>query len=246
MHKFLSRNFLLAVVLLGVFAVSCTPEKNTVYFNTVPYNSQIQTLITKDFEHKVKVDDVLQIGIFSRSLETESYNQSTKDGYLVDKNGFIQLFKIGNLKVAGLTLEQVKDRIKNLLVPDYLKEASVSARFMNHRIVVLGDVGTPGIIPMETEHMSLLEAISIRGDLRPTARKDNILVIRNTDRGKLFYRVNLLDGSVFNSDYYYLQADDIVYVEPEKKSKSATTEKIISYTLSGLSFLLLLFDRISR
>lgn len=245
MHKFLSRIFLLAVVLLGVFALSCTPEKNTIYFNTVPYNSQIQTLITKDFEHKVAVDDVLQIGIFSRSQDLALYNTSP-DGYLVDKNGNIQMYKLGDVKVAGLTLEQVKERIKRSLVPDYMTEATVSARFRNHKIVVLGEVGSPGLIVMETEHLSLLEVISSRGDLRPTARKDNILVIRNTDRGKLFYRVNLLDGSVFNSDYYYLQADDIVYVEPEKKPKGANTEKIISYTLSGLSFLLLVFDRFSR
>lgn len=244
-HRSLFLNYLLAVVLLGLFTVSCTPEKNTVYFNTVPYNSQIQTLITKDFEHKVKADDVLQIGIYSRSPDVALYN-TAPDGYLVDKNGNIQLYKLGDVRVTGLTLEQVKEKIKRSLVPDIMTEATVSARFRNHKIVVLGEVGTPGIIPMETEHLSLLEAISSRGDLRPTARKDNILVIRNTDRGKLFYRVNLLDGSVFNTDYYYLQADDIVYVEPEKKPKSATTDRIITYTLSGLSFLLLLYDRIRR
>jgi len=131
-------------------------------------------------------------------------------------------------------------------VPDIFKQLTISVRFKNHRVVVLGEVGSAGIIPMETEHLSLLEAISMRGDLRPDARKDNVLIIRNTDRGKMFYRVNLTDGSVFNSDYYYLQADDIVYVESEQKKKSGATDRIISYTLSGLSFLLLLYDRIKR
>lgn len=245
MYKFLRLNCLVAVVLFGFLAPSCTPQKNTVYFNTVPYNSEIQTLITKDFEHKVKVDDVLLITFVSPSEQIRLYN-TVADGYTVDKNGNIQVYNIGDVKVTGLTLEQVKQRLFKILSPDIFKQLTIALRFKNHKIVVLGDIGSPGIIPMETEHLSLLEAISARGDLKPTARKDNILVIRNTERGKMFYRVNLLDGSVFNSDYYYLQSDDIVYVEPEKKSNSANTDKIITYALSGLSFLLLLYDRVNR
>lgn len=244
MHKYLPVNFV-GIVLLGLLGFSCTPQKTTTYFNTIPYNSEIQTLITKDFEHKIKIDDVLLINIYSRSENIALYN-TAPDGYLVDKNGNIQVYNLGDVKVLGLTVDQLKEKLKKSLMPDYLKQVAVSARFKNHKVVVLGDVGAPGIIPMETEHLSLLEAISLKGDLRETARKDNILVIRNTERGKLFYRVNLLDGSVFNSDYYYLQADDIVYVEPEAKKKTGGTEKIISYVLSGASLLLLIFDRLNR
>ncbi|GAA4753159.1 polysaccharide biosynthesis/export family protein [Flavisolibacter ginsenosidimutans] len=244
MYKYLSVNFVASVVLLGFLGFSCTPQKEAHYFQTVPYNSEIQTLITKDFEHKVKVDDILLIGFFTNSVEVAKYNTSL-EGYLVDKNGNIQIYNIGDVKVVGLTLDQVKQKLMKIFVPDIFKQLTISARFKNHRVVVLGEVGSAGVIPMETEHLSLLEAISMRGDLRPEARKDNVLVIRNTDRGKMFYRVNLTDGSIFNSDYYYLQADDIVYVESsEQKKKSATTEKIISYTLSGLSFLLLVFSRV--
>ncbi len=245
MHKYFSSNLLPGVVLLMLFTASCTTQKNTTYFNTVPYNSEVQTLITKDFEHKVKIDDVLLISFVGPSDQIKLYN-TVPDGYLVDKNGNIQIYNIGDVKVIGLTIEQVKQKLFRALSPDIFKQLTVAARFRNHKVIILGDIGSPGVIPMETEHLSLLEAISTRGDLRPTARKDNILVIRNTERGKLFYRVNLLDGSVFNSDYYYLQSDDIVYVEQEKKPKSANTEKIISYALSGLSFLLLLYDRVKR
>lgn len=245
MYKFFSRNYVFGVVLLGFLSVSCTPQKNSTYFNTVPYNSEIQTLITKDFEHRVKVADVLQLAFFSPSPQIALYNGSP-DGFLVDKNGNIQVYNIGDVKVVGLTLEQVKQKLEKILVPDIFKQLSISARFKNHRVVVLGEVGAPGLIPMETESLSLLEAISLKGDLRENARKDNVLVIRNTERGKIFYRVNLLDGSVFNSNFYYLQADDIVYVEAEPKKKSGATEKIITYSLSGLSFLLLLYDRIKQ
>lgn len=241
-HFYLNR--LPVVVLLGLFFSSCTPHKNTAYFQTVPYNSEVQTLITKDFEHRVRPDDVLDIMFYSPVRDIVLYNGSP-EGFLVDKNGNIQVYNIGNVKVIGLTLEGVKQKLTSILQPDYFKQLSVSARFKNHRIVVLGDVGAPGIVPMVTEHMSLLEVISVRGDLRPTAKRDNILVIRNTDRGKLFYRVNLLDGSVFNSDYYYLHDDDIVYVEGIAKDPNALTpDRIISYALTVVSFVFLIVQRI--
>lgn len=243
MYKYSVFRFNACMVVLCFFVFSCKTQKETPYFKTVPYNSEIQTLITKDFEHKVKVDDLLSIGFYSSSVDIIRYNTSP-EGYLVDKNGNIQVYTLGDVKVVGLTLDQVKQRLTKLLMPDYLKQVSVSARFKNHRIVVLGEVRSPGVIPMETEHLSLLEALSLRGDLMPTAKRDNLLVIRNTERGKLFYRVNLLDASVFNSDYYYLQTDDIVYVEAEPKKKDNNTERIISYALSSVSVILLLIDRI--
>jgi len=231
--------------LLVILLTSCKTPKNTTYFQTIPYNSEVQTLITKDFEHKVKVDDILQINIFSPSTDIALYN-TAPEGYVVDKNGNIQLYKIGDVKVIGLTLMQVKEKLTKILMPDYLLQVAVSTRFRNHKIVILGEVGSPGIIIMETEHLSILEAISVKGDLAENARKDNILVIRNTERGKMFYRINLLDASVFNSPYYYLQPDDIVYVEAEPTKKDANTGQIFGYVLSGLSFLFLVFDRINR
>lgn len=247
MRKYLSVSpYFYSILLIALISFSCNTQKNANYFQTIPYNSEIQTLITKDFEHRVRPDDVLTITIVSPSEEVKNYNTAV-DGYLVDKNGSVQIYKLGDVKVLDLTMSQVKEKITKLLVPNYFVQASVSVRFKNHRIIVLGEVGAPGIIPMETEHLSIVEAIASKGDLRENARKDNILVIRNTPRGKLFYRVNLLDGSVFNSPFYYLQADDIVYVEPDlSKKKSNNTQAIIGYVLSGVSVLLLIFDRINR
>jgi polysaccharide biosynthesis/export protein len=233
------------LVFLLIFSLfACTPQKESTLFQTIPYNSEVKTLVTKDFEHKVRPDDILTIVITSPSEEVKNYNTLTE--YLVDKNGQVQLYRLGNVKVEGLTLSQVKEKITQLLVPDYFKQASVAARFKNHKVILMGEVGAPGVINLETEHISILEAISTRGDLKETAKKDNILVIRNTPNGKMFYRINLLDGSVFNSPYYYLQAEDVVYVEPdpEQKKKGANTQQIVSYVISGLSLLFLIFDRV--
>lgn len=245
MFKYLSVNSFFSILIIGVLLnMSCTPAKNTSYFQTVPYNSEIQTLITKDFEHKIRVDDLLTIEILSPGEDVKFYN-AVSNGYLVDKFGNIQIYKLGDVKVLDLTLSQVKERIIKKLVPDYFKQATVSVRFKNHKVVMLGHVSGPRVIPMETENLSILEAISLSGDLKPDARQDNILVIRTTEKGKVFYRVNLLDGSIFNSPFYYLQADDIVYVEKDPAKKEGNnTQAIISYALSGISLLFVLFDRI--
>lgn len=247
MLKFKSVHSFICIAVLVGFCFSCTTAKDPVYFQTVPYNSELQTLITKDFEHKVKVDDILTIEIASASEEAIKYNVAP-NGYLVDRYGNIQIYKIGEVKVLDLTLAQVKERLTKILVPDYFKQATIAVRFKNHRIVVLGEIGSPGVIPMETEHFSILEAISARGDLTSNARKDNLLVIRNTDKGKLFYRVNLLDASVFNSPFYYLRADDILYIESEKKKNDSAmkAQQIFTYAVSGLSLFFLILDRVNR
>lgn len=247
MSKYPSFRITLFVVALSAYLnISCNPEKNTTYFQTIPYNSEVQTLITKDFEPRVKPDDILDITIVSPSQEVKDYN-AAPEGYLVDKNGNIQMFKLGEVKVLDLTLSQIKTKITQMLVPDIFKQVGVSVRFKNHRVVVIGEVNSAGVIPMPTEHLSIVEAIAIRGDLRETARKDNILIIRNTEKGKMFHRVNLLDGSVFNSPFYYLQSDDIIYVEKDPdKSKAGKTQQYIGFIFSGLSLAFLIFDRFTR
>ena len=212
MFKYQSVSAVFCIIVIVVTFFSCSPQKkNTAYFQTIPYNSEIQTLITKDFEHKIKPDDILVINITSPSEEVKNYN-TTSDNNIVDKNGRIQLYKLGEIKVSDLTLAQAKEKITGLLVPDYFKQASVSVRFRNHKVVMLGEIGSPGVIQMETEHLPLLEALSLRGDLKETAKRDNILVIRSTEKGKLFYRVNLLDGSVFNSNFYYPKKSCVYYL----------------------------------
>lgn len=237
--------FINLLILLLIFS-GCKTPKDTTYFQTIPYNSEVKTLISKDFEHRVKPGDVLSISILSPSEEVKNYNRGA-EGHTVDKFGNIQIYNLGEVKVLDLTTAQVKDRITRLLIPDYFKLATVTVQFVNHRVIVMGAVGKPGVIPMPTEHLSIIEAIALSGDLSEKASKDNILVIRNTDNGKMFYRVNMLDGSVFNSNYYYLQSEDVIYVEDDKELKKGVNgQQLVSYVISGISLFFLLFDRIFK
>jgi polysaccharide biosynthesis/export protein len=238
------------VSLLLVFGCSsCKAPRDLTYFQTIKGDTTLQNTVSKNFDLKIKPDDLLSIGITSASPELSTLFNSaqgtgtTTAGYLVDKKGNIQLYKLGDVKVADLTRTEVKEKLQADLSP-YLKDPVVTVRIASNRITVLGEVGSPGSIDLPTDQISVLEAIGKSGDLTKDAKKDNILVIRQTEAGKEFRHLNLLDHSVFSSPYFYLQNGDVVYVEPEKKSEPLKPQQLIAYVISGISIVTLLASRI--
>jgi len=146
-----------------------------------------------------------------------------------------------------MTRRELKDKIQKDIQP-YLKDPVVNVSYLNHRITVLGEVNKPQVLQMPEEQMSLLEVLVSSGDVTPSARRDNILIIRETGNGKQFKRINLEDHSIFTSEWYYLQPDDVVYVEPndkklneEKRNKRLQT---VSMALSAISLALIILNRI--
>jgi polysaccharide export outer membrane protein len=130
------------------------------------------------------------------------------------------------------------------LFKDYTKNPVVNVRFLNYYFSVLGEVSNKGRFNMQNERMTLLEAISMAGDLTEYGKRDNILVVREIDGKRNFARVNLLSKNLFNSPYYYLQTNDIVYVEPVK-SKFITRKGVPQYlaiAAVGLSLLLTIIN----
>ena len=259
-------NLLYIIIALGyiVSLGSCKPVKNVVYFQNVQNDTNIPTFVDTNFELRIRKNDLLGITIISpdpittplfngsQSIsvgtgESVGTNSGTANGYLVDNDGNIEIYKLGTIRVEGLTRKQLKQRLQRDLAP-YLKDAVVTVRFLNNKVSVLGEVTKPQVINIPNEQISLLEAIAQSGDLTFTGRRDNILVIRETPNGKQFKRINLIDSSLFNSPFYYLQPNDIVYVEPtEFKIKStAQNAQVIGYVLSGLSIFITLLSLLIR
>lgn len=144
-------------------------------------------------------------------------------GYLVDEDGFIQFQGLGLLHVEGLT----KDSLKILLgsrLRQYLKNPYYTIRFMNYRFTMLGEVSRPGIFSIPGEHVSLLEAIGLAGDLTLYGRRDNVLVIREIDGKRQWARLDLTKPEVMASPYYYLQQNDVVYIEATKRKVQANDQ----------------------
>ena len=249
----------LAIVIGSAFS-SCTTTKNSYYFKTVPRDTTIKTTVNPVAESKIKKNDLLAIGISSLNREEDAtYNAASAagatstgttasgSGYLVDANGNIQLHKLGVMNVEGMTRRELKDKIQKDIQP-YLKDPVVTVRYLNHNITLLGEVTKPSVLPMPEERLSLLEALASSGDISQSGRRDNILIIRETSNGKQLKRINLENHSIFNSEWYYLQPDDVVYVEPnDKRIKEENRNKrlqTVSLALSGISLALIILNRI--
>lgn len=145
-------------------------------------------------------------------------------GYLVDNDGCINFPRIGRIHVAGLTKTECENLICSKVKMDLAEGENpiVTVRMASYRITVIGEIGSR-VIPVSTEKMSIIEAIASAGDLGIYGKRDNILLIREDATGQKHHvRLNMNDANIFNSPYYYLQQNDIIYVEPNKvKTKSA-------------------------
>lgn len=168
--------------------------------------------------------------------------QSAAPGLLVDPSGVIEIPILGSVKVAGLTTTEAKSIIKDKLKL-YLKEPTVNVRFLNYKISVLGEVLHPSVYVIPNESITLPEALSLAGDMTIFGKRENVLVIRDENGKKVFGRVDLTTRGVYSSPFYYLHANDVVYVEPSK-GRIAQTDKIyqiLPIALSALSFIAIIF-----
>jgi polysaccharide export outer membrane protein len=168
--------------------------------------------------------------------------QQSAPGYLVDANGNIEIPIIGTVKVAGLTTIEARELIKSKL-QKLLKEPTVNVRFLNYKVSVLGEVLRPSVYVIPNETITLPEALGLAGDMTIYGKRENVLVIRDVNGKKEFARVNLNSRDLFSSPYYYLHANDVVYVEPSS-GKTAQTDKIyqiLPIVLSALSFISIIF-----
>jgi polysaccharide export outer membrane protein len=249
----LTLNFLYIIIAFSCIGFnSCTSAKNVIYFQNLQKDVTVPTIVNGNFEVKIRRNDLININIISpdpittplfngiqntsTSLVSPSGSTVNPGGFLVDDNGNISLYKLGTIHVEGLTRNELKNLLEKELIP-YLKDPVVNIRFLNNHVTVLGEVSKPQVLPMPTEKFSLLEALGTAGDITFTGRKDNVLIIRETPSGKQLKRINLADSSIFNSPYYYLKPDDIVYVEPTKvKIKNGgNAPQTIGYLLTAIS-----------
>ena len=139
-------------------------------------------------------------------------------GYLVDHEGYVELPIIGRLKAAGKSRAEFKEELKTIY-KQYLSNPTVDIMIRNFKITLLGDIGG-GIIQVTTDRITILEAIGAAGDLPITGKRSNILVIRERDGIKQEYRVDITSKEIFNSPVYYLEQNDIIYVEPNSVARA--------------------------
>lgn len=251
-------------LILPLSLSSCVSHKELINFNEaqLPYGSP-ETILNA-LELKIQPEDLLRITVHSFdplaaapfNIEPEGQNLQIGNqigqaggnslelfmGYFVDQEGFIDFPVLGRIEVAGLTLDQAKFKIYELLQP-YLRDAVVNMRFLNFKITVLGEVNAPGAVRLTNKRVTLLEAIGMAGDLSNYANRTNVLVIREKEGSRQYARLDLQSAEIFTSPYFYLQQNDVVYVEPIRARVATVADpaqRIISYASAGLSIITLI------
>ena len=216
---------------------SCSSPKSLMYFNT-PVDTSLRSF-TMPEDIVIQKNDILNISISSRSQEASAIYNVNTEKILVASDGFIQLPELGLFKAAGITKNELKANITNTLVDKKLLISPiVNITFMNSRIVMLGEVGHPGILPFTNERLSIVEAIGLAGDLPVSANKENVLLIREENGRKIFRHLDLTSRSIFSSPYFYLKSNDVIYVQPNKtKIKSVTEPRIPTWLAFGMTTL---------
>jgi polysaccharide export outer membrane protein len=145
----------------------------------------------------------------------ESIGQQRMLGYLVDQEGDIDFPILGKIKARGMTRNQLREHIKTLLIDGgYLRDPIITINFLNFKVSVQGEVNQPGSFYISGERITLLEALSMAGDLTIYGRRDRVVVIREANGERAMLNHDLTSTELFTSPYYYLQQNDIVYVEP--------------------------------
>lgn len=152
--------------------------------------------------------------------------------YVVSTDGTIVMPVIGRLQVAGLTKAKLAEKVKSTIYPKYVtEEPIILVRYSNFQVSVLGEVNKPGNFLVNHEKISIFEALAMAGDLTIYGRRDNILLVRETQNGRESVRVDLRNENLLNSPYYFLQQSDVLYIEPNKP-KSRTSALSTAETLS--------------
>lgn len=175
-----------------------------------------------------------------------SSSQAVISGYLVTKDGYIRMPYIGNVKVAGLTTETIRDTIANRIA-FYFKDPVVNVRFANFKVSVLGEVKNPSSFIVPNEKPTLMDALSLAGDLTIYGRRDNVMLIRDNEGRKEITRFNLDSSKIISSRYFYLRPNDVIYVEASaSKVLSTDAYRNRNYAIIGaaLGFLTVLAARL--
>lgn len=222
---------LLSIATVIVFFASCVTPTNVVYFQDAGDFSRTKNVAS--YEVFIHQDDLLSIMVNSQATEAampynlpmsnyyvggDTYGQQRLLGYLVDNDGNIDFPILGKIHVEGLTRNQLRESLKKMLIDGgHLTDPIITINFMNFKISVQGEVNRPGSFIITGERVTLLEALSMAGDLTIYGRRDRVFVIRESNNERIMLNHDLTSKDLFTSPCYYLQQNDIVYVEPNKR-----------------------------
>ena len=261
MDKLIKSNilFYFIYILIGVFCSSCITSKQIRYFQNIPDSTKINLIKPTPYVPAViHTDDILTVAVATNevgatagvnALGNTTSTDPTSGGYMVDSLGFIQMPTLGSIKVANLTVQQATEAVKQVASKNF-NDVVVVVKLRSFKVTLIGEVNKPGVMNLSAPNTNIIELLSMAGDLTPYAKRNNLLLMRHNQNNTIStYRINLTNSSVFTSPVYYLQSNDVLYIEPNS-SKAISSDQTFTRNLtigtSGLSVLttiLFLFKR---
>jgi polysaccharide biosynthesis/export protein len=244
----------ISVSLIVVLLSSCSVSKQSHYFKTLSRDTTLKGAVVNNYESVIVNGDRLSISLSSinaaedilfNGLVTSSSTNTTETGYLVNENGMVQLHRLGNVKVAGVTRRVLAQQLERKL-EDYVKDPIVKVSYLNHKITVIGEVGKPTILPLNEDQISIIEVLVQCGDALPSANKKDITIIREEGTDRIVKHVNLEDNSIFSSPWYFIKPNDILlvntdeakYIKAEKRNKLQNNLSLAA-TITSLALIIL-------
>ncbi len=240
-------------IMVSIALSSCLGTRNSTYFKSLQSSdTTIPSLVNAQYESIIQPKDLLSIVVSSLNSELDgkfnevgvsktivSNDNIQKAGFVVAEDGTIALHFLGVVKAAGLTRNQLKEKLEKDLLP-YMKEPIVAVQYLNKKITVIGEVSKPQVLEITEEQVPLLEVLVNAGDIKETGDKRNVTIIRENGSQKTVKQVDLENHSFFQSPWYYLQPNDIVlvnvdkrkYLSEEKRRNLQTTVSLIASVVS--------------
>lgn len=256
---------LLLVAIICIFITSCSSKRNLSYFSDLPDSVAYKAKLLNIAETRIHTGDILSITVSSPSPESNvifnnyvvnntsgatdptqiaSTSTQTPMGYEVDKEGQISFPVLGKIELAGLTKEMATDKL-NQALKQYIKNPIVNIRFLNFHITVIGEVNKPATFTIQNDRINVLEALGFAGDLTVYGKRENVLLIRQNGDSRTMVRLNLNNKSILESPYFYLQQNDVVYVEPDKsKIQLTNSSRATSFIVAGATVLGILISKL--
>ncbi len=253
--------FILYLLLLVILFPSCIPHKDLITLNgneTVPKDFKTDKLMhTSQVQpyqvYRIQAFDQLLIRVNAFEGSTEQFldqefandnnvNQNMNfepasiyfNTYSVDERGYVNLPVVGKIEVAGLTANEIKEKLDEAYKP-YLKFASTNVKMANSRITVIGEVKNPGVHYLYNERNTILDAIGLAGDFTDFANRKKIKIVRQTDEGLASIYLNMNRSEFLYSPYYYIRPYDVVYVEPSRRKSRDVGSNATGIVISGIS-----------
>ncbi len=231
-----TRNFVLQLIAILVLT-SCGSRKDIVYFQDEPIEDGV--LVSEPKPIIYKPDDILTINVSALdpdtvkpfNLQVVSNNDTNLlnaggrqqfQSYLIDYDGNIDFPVLGKLKVAGLNRTELTAMLVEK-ISEYANNPIVNVRLSNFTITILGEVRNPGTFTIQDERITVLEALGLADDLTIFGKRKNVLLIREVDGKKKFAKIDLTSVNAVNSPVYYLQQNDVIYVEPNNAKIRASS-----------------------